>query len=75
MEDYTLSPVGPSQTHLLETPFPGFPGQDPATTPADLFLKLSDLLKSRLANTVAKITTDIKSDFLNLGSGMEAIEN
>lgn len=74
MEDYTFSPVGPSQTHLLATPSPDFPGQDPATPPADLFLKLSDLIERELANTAAKITRDIKSDFQNLRSRMEAIE-
>lgn len=54
VEYYTLPPVRPSQTHLLATPSPGFPGQDPATTPANLFLKLSDLLERGLANKVAK---------------------
>lgn len=75
LEDFALSPLGPTHTHQMATPSLGYLDRDPATPPPDLFLRLSDLLKRGLASMAAQITRDIKSDFQNLGSRMEAIES
>lgn len=75
MEEYAMSPAGPSLPHLHATPSPGLLDQDPTTLKADLICKISDLLERGLANTAAQIISNIKSDFANLGTRMEAIEN
>lgn len=75
MEEYAMSPAGPSLPHLHATPSPGLSDQDPTTLQADLICKISDLLERGLGITAAQIISNIKSDFANLGTRMEAIEN
>lgn len=67
MEAIAALSVSPSQ--------PGCHGSDMPLNLEDLFQKLSELLDRGLATTAAKITGDIKADFQNLGSRMEAIEH
>lgn len=75
MEDYALSPSGPSPPHLSANPSPGYSVKDFTTLQEVLFAKLSTLLERGLANTEAQITNTIKSDFASLGSRMEAMED
>lgn len=73
--DSAFSPAGPPLHPQQGVAVPFNPTQDMYSQPGDLFLKLSALLNKGLAATAAKITGEIKADFQNLGSRMEAIEN
>lgn len=75
MEEYALSPSGPSQPHLPAYPSPGFSIRDITTLQEDLFAKFSTLIERGLANTATQITNSIKSVLTSLGSRIEAMED
>lgn len=69
-----LSPMRHSSTLQHTSNNMGGPDPDMPQNAGDLFIKLSELLERGLANTAHKITNDIRSDFQNLGTRIEAIE-
>lgn len=75
VEGYTLSSIGPAFSSMPATPALSLHGQEQCSTQIDLFLKFSALLERGLANTAAQISRDMKADFANLGTRMEAIES
>lgn len=73
MDNFTLSPLSNTPAHQVAMTSVGGLDIDLPLNAGYLFLKLSDLLDRGLTNTAIKITNDIRSDFQNLGSRMEAI--
>lgn len=69
-----LSPQGSTSDHAGLTPY-AFPASDSASHIDSLFHRFSELLDRGLAQTAAKITGDLKADFINLGARIDAIEH